>query len=294
MSDTPTNVLHVLADYLHSIPDDHPVHISLRTYALSLSLSLGPALLPFLTSSKARSGGLKALRNVLQRELGLASFASSMTVGVGGGAALKLFWDEWSERYAQQKSSSKESESPLLRWWQKIAAWLASLDDVHRSFISNIISSYLAIRLLQSRRRLSRSAPPRAPIPMTALTTSTPAKPSFTLDLTLLFAVRAVDCLVRSKLFPSPEDVRRDQRERVRKKRQDITTKLDAFIFWASSARSVYAQVFHYAYMGLIGRKQNYVVFLLPTRNVCHNVYLTEHFELTLLQLRLPRSYNKW
>lgn len=243
MSVNPASVLHILADYLHSIPDDHPVHVSLRTYALSLSLSLGPALLPFLTSPKARSGGLRALRNVLQRELGLASFASSMTVGVGGGAALKLFWDEWSERYAQQKSISKEPDSPLLRWWQRFIAWLASVDDVHRNFISSIISSYLAIRLLQSRRRLSKSAPPRAPIPMTALTTSTPAKPSFTLDLTLLFAVRAVDCLVRSTFFPSPEKVRWDQKEHVRQKRQDITTKLDAFIFWASSARLVDANI---------------------------------------------------
>lgn len=263
---SPATIPHALADYLHSIPDDHPVHISLRTYALSLSLSLGPALLPFLTSQKARSGGLKALRNVLQRELGLASFASSMTVGVGGGAALKLFWDEWSERYAQKNHPSTEPESPLLRWWQKFTTWLASLDDVHRNFISNIISSYLAIRLLQSRRRLSRSAPPRAPIPMTALTTSTPAKPSFTLDLTLLFAVRAVDLLVRSTLFPSPEKVRWDQKDHIRKKRQDLTTKLDAFIFWASSARSVHACLPQLRiYMRLIGQWKDYVVLLLPT-----------------------------
>ncbi|OBZ79007.1 hypothetical protein A0H81_01129 [Grifola frondosa] len=41
------------AVYLASLPDDHPLQIALRTYALALSFALGPALLSSLTSPKA-------------------------------------------------------------------------------------------------------------------------------------------------------------------------------------------------------------------------------------------------
>ncbi len=85
---------HKLVDYLHSLPDDHPAHVALRTYALSLFLSLRPALLPFIISP-SRVGGSKSLRGILKREFGLSGFAFAMTVGVGGGVALRHFWDKW-------------------------------------------------------------------------------------------------------------------------------------------------------------------------------------------------------
>ncbi len=92
------SIVYVLEDHLHSLPDDHPLHIALRTYALSLSLSLGPSLLSPLLSRKARDGRLKALASVLQRELGISGFAFAMSVGVGGGSALKYFWDVWEDQ----------------------------------------------------------------------------------------------------------------------------------------------------------------------------------------------------
>ncbi|CAL1695836.1 unnamed protein product [Somion occarium] len=164
-----------------------------------------------------------------------------MTVGVGGGAALKFILDNWSKRFHRDASCSTKATSPLPSWWQRLKTWLASLDEFHRNFVSNLISAYMAIVLLQSRRRLSRNTPPRAAIPMTALTTSTPTSPSFTLDLTLLFVVRAIDSLVRSKLLPCETKLSskatREEKDRVRNKRQQVTTRLDAFVFWASSAR---------------------------------------------------------
>ncbi|EPT04339.1 hypothetical protein FOMPIDRAFT_1040121 [Fomitopsis schrenkii] len=74
-----------VGEYLHSIPDDDPLQIALRTYALSLALSLGPALVPFLTSPKARKDGMTRLGRILGRELRVTGFAFAMTAGVGGG-----------------------------------------------------------------------------------------------------------------------------------------------------------------------------------------------------------------
>ena len=57
-----------LYNALRSLPSDHPVLIALRTYALSLSFSLGPALAGILLSSKPSKKD--SLVNVLKRELG--------------------------------------------------------------------------------------------------------------------------------------------------------------------------------------------------------------------------------
>ncbi|KAI0078876.1 hypothetical protein K474DRAFT_777373 [Panus rudis PR-1116 ss-1] len=250
-----SHVFHALGDYLHSIPDEHPLHIALRTYALSLSLSLGPSLVPFVTSPRARSGGLKALTNVLRRELGLSGFAFAITIGVGGGAALKQIWDTWNDQYEEVPQSKQ--------WLSKLRRFSTGLSDAHRTFFSYMLSAYLAIVLLQSRKRLSKSAPPAAPIPMTAPlvdSASQRGKPSPTLDLTLLLLVRAVDSLIHATCLPYVDsydpNIPSETKERVTKRRQQLTTRLDAFVFWASSARIMWC--FFYA----------------PDR--------------------LPRSYNKW
>src|SRR6267154_379769 len=79
-------------------PDDpsHPTQVALRTYSLSLFLSLGPALLPvvlnLITSSSSLETHSGRFRRVLRRELSFTGFPFAITVAVGGGAALKRFW----------------------------------------------------------------------------------------------------------------------------------------------------------------------------------------------------------
>lgn len=231
---------HDLADFLHTLPDDHPLQIGLRTYSLALSLALGPALLPFLTSPRARAQGFKRVLYILKRELSVNAFAMSVTVGVAGGAAIRSGWDrleEWLE-----DRSEPASEGVL----GKVRACLSSLKGGQRTFLSNVISSSLAIALLHSRRRHTTSA--------------WVGKPSPTIDLSLLLLVRAMDSVVQLALFKpwgaSERHLPAAVKDENRANRRKWSTRLDALVFWACSARIMWC------------------FFYEPDR--------------------LPRSYNKW
>ncbi|KAJ8489777.1 hypothetical protein ONZ51_g2748 [Trametes cubensis] len=231
---------HDLADYLHTLPDDHPLQIALRTYSLALSLALGPALLPFLTSRKARAQGFGRVLKIARRELGITAFASAITVGVAGGAAIRHIWEKW-ETQTRQNGSEE-----LPRALEAVKVWLGSLKDSHKTFLSNVISSTLAIALLHSRRTHAKSA--------------WVGRPSPTLDLSLLFLVRAMDSLVQFALFKPPEasecHLPEPTKEARRANRHKWSSRLDALVFWACSARIMWC------------------FFYEPER--------------------LPRSYNKW
>ena len=67
-------------------------------------------------------------------------------------------------------------------------------------------------------------------------------RPSATLDLTLLLLVRALDSIFRSTFLPSTgghESKSADDIEAKQRRRRALTTRMDAFVFWASSARCV-------------------------------------------------------
>ncbi|KAI0756983.1 hypothetical protein C8Q80DRAFT_1264970 [Daedaleopsis nitida] len=216
---------HDLADFLHAIPDDHPLQIALRTYTLALSLALGPALLPFLASPKARAQGFGRVWYILKREFSVNAFASAITVGVAGGAAIRRVWDHWEE--ATQRAVGGDRSDVCQDATSKVRAWLASLKDGQKIFLSNGLSSTLAVALLHSRRRHAKSA--------------WVGRPSPTLDLSFLLLVRAMDSLVQLVLFkPSegsephlPATVKEEQKA-VRRK---WSTRLDALVVWACSAR---------------------------------------------------------
>lgn len=214
---------HDLADFLHALPDDHPLQIGLRTYSLALSLALGPALLPFLTSQKARAQGFKRVLYIFKRELSINAFAMSITVGVAGGAVTRSVWDRW-EEWTEERGDSA-SESVL----GKVLTWLSSLKGGRRTFLSNVISSTLAIALLHSCRRHTTSA--------------WVGKPSPSLDLSLLLLVRAMDSVVQLALFKASGASERHLpvpvKEEKRANRRKWSTRLDALVFWACSARCV-------------------------------------------------------
>ncbi|KAF5370237.1 hypothetical protein D9615_010073 [Tricholomella constricta] len=237
--------------------DSQPVQVALRTYALSLSLSLGPSLVPFITSllsaNPSHKTGLQALRRVLRRELGFDGFAFAMTLSVGGGAAIRRLWR------ALDDTPRKHPDS-----LQEVARLNLSL--AQKTFISYILSSSIGILLLQAGRRRSYRlrrdlTSPNVIIPLTPPTpviSSSQASPrtSDTLDLTLLLLVRAVDAFLQNLILkttgqpatkehrsdhPSTEDGLAEESSMKEKSKQDaantLTSHIDAFVFWACSAR---------------------------------------------------------
>ncbi|KAI9063070.1 hypothetical protein FKP32DRAFT_1593045 [Trametes sanguinea] len=230
---------HDLADFLHALPDDHPLQIALRTYTLALSLALGPALLPFVTSKKARAKGFGRVLQIVRRELGITAFASAITVGVAGGAAIRHIWAKWEGLRVPKEEIPQDALG-------KVKVWLSLLKDSHKTFLSNIISSTLAIALLHSRRAHSKSAGT--------------GKPSPTLDLSLLFLVRAMDSLVQLAFFKPSEASEKYLPAAVKQAKKAArlqwSSRLDALVFWACSARIMWC------------------FFYEPER--------------------LPQSYNKW
>lgn len=252
-------------DRVPSLSDDstHPAQIALRTYVLALALSLGPSLAPFavaLISRKARSSprtSLTALKAVLRRELGHDGFAFAVTLAVAGGAALRQCFLRISNESSEAKkenTSSSVKEPSMRSILSYLKRCISRLSPAQQTFISNAISSSVGILLIQSgrertlRRRLLRR------------TSSYPSAdhPSPTLDLTLLLFVRAIDSILQAFILRKPppvshidEDTQahladpqlmndklaKEKIKRENKMRQNLTSQIDAFVFWACSAR---------------------------------------------------------
>lgn len=231
-----------------SLPNDHPLWIAIRTYSLSLSLSLGPALIPLLTSRKSKAALFARVVRILKKELSVRGFAFAMTVAVGGGATLNHIW-RWLEDEDRQQLANKDLEELLLR----IKAYLrdTKATPFQRSILLNCVSSLLAILLMHSRRKTPYIS--KADIPLTvSLSPSKDKKTSATLDLTLMLVVRALDSVAQDIFIRRANqqvNLKGKQKEgegddeNIRNIRQRVgvmTDKLDAIGFWVASSRFAY------------------------------------------------------
>ncbi|KAJ4486149.1 hypothetical protein J3R30DRAFT_3668386 [Lentinula aciculospora] len=250
--------LNNLFENLPALSDDptHPSQVAIRTFALSLSLSLGPSLVPFVLSiiagRRSQKTGLAALQKVLRRELGYDSFASAVTLAVGGGAALRRLWKllEAKEEENSEKKHRMDSNSST----RLLSYFNSRLSSRQKTFIANVFTSSVSILLLQAGRRRSERLrniprPGAIPLPYTytpsnlSLPPSVRNSPSPTLDLTLLVFVRAIDVAFQSMISKftakaesePPEPGTRKQG--FNKYKFLVTTRLDALVFWACSAR---------------------------------------------------------
>ncbi|KAF9456193.1 hypothetical protein BDZ94DRAFT_1204828 [Collybia nuda] len=235
----------------------HPVQIALRTYALSLSLSLGPSLVPIATSlfiSTAKTPFIP-LKRVLKRELALDSFAFAITLSVAGGAAIRRLWSALDQEFHDTGHPSP----PLQRFRsarRRLQAFLTCLNvsSSQKTFLSNVFSSAVGIMLLKAGRQRAMKLRNRHSLSAQA---SSKDCSSPTLDLTILLLVRAMDsllqALIRAATKPSPKH---DGKSR-RKSTSIVTNKyindkvkqtwdrqiktrasqIDALIFWGCSAR---------------------------------------------------------
>ncbi|KAG0708860.1 hypothetical protein DFH29DRAFT_993726 [Suillus ampliporus] len=239
-------------------PDDpdHPAQVALRTYSLSLSLSLGPALLSLITRSSSLENRLGSFRRVLRRELSFTGFPFAITVAVGGGVALKHFWEVVDIRHADNQDDLEVRQQSVVTPASQRRATVLSLaahacshmpnsTPFQKSLLSNVLSSTIALFLLQ-RIRPSKAGSRR---------------PFATFELTLLFFVRATDAIMqhflymegarkanlfntsanksRLKTARSSEDslLPADGDHKAKKWHQGTAAWLDAVIFWACSAR---------------------------------------------------------
>ena len=295
------------------LPKDptHPVQIALRTYALALSLSLSPSLLPFIVAlllypinvkNSFTKTNFASLRRILRRELGHDGFAFSVTLSVAGGAAIRdLFrtasmynhqldkstrierYDSDGSRIGAVTTTGIGPSRSVQRLLQLLKGCLSYTSPEQQTFISNVISSFIGILLLQAGR--ARTHKLRAASKPTKQSGTQLDYTSPTLDLTLLLLVRAVDSIVQTFILqisqsivgradnnntPSPGNqpvskegssrtaplatgrqhsephLLHDKLEKekckkdVHKIRFKLISRLDAFVFWACSARSVF------------------------------------------------------
>ncbi|THH16898.1 hypothetical protein EW146_g3828 [Bondarzewia mesenterica] len=220
-------------EYARSLGQSWDFRISVH---VPLSLSLGPALLSFISSPRARrsKGFLTGLKSVLRRELGVTGFSFAITVAIGGGSALQHLWKRIEDDAHDAELCSKHC-GRFARRFHVLRAYLSSISEEGKAFALNALSSFVAIMLLQAHRRSSQTR--KAAIPWTIPISPPPknalGRSSATLDLTLLLIVRALDAVVQKVVFRRGGD----EGEEARRWRQRVTTKLDALMFWASSAR---------------------------------------------------------
>jgi len=220
-------------DKIPTLSDDptHPAQIALRTYALALSLSLGPSLVPFvvnLLSSRSKTSSKTnaiTLKRVLSRELGHDGFAFAVTLSVAGGAAVrKYLWrtlQQGSDNVDPEKEPAEDGTERsalrnVLRIFSRVKRFLLDLSPTQQTFLSFLFSSSIGILLIQAgRQRSTRLQLARRAATTTSLATSTsplthPAlraavdRTSPTLDLTLLLLVRAVDSILQTFILQKP------------------------------------------------------------------------------------------
>ena len=269
-----------------------PLQIALRTYSLALSLSLGPSLLPFIIAQFPRFIIRKlsftnidsaTLKRILRRELGYDGFAFSMTLIVAGGAAIRNLFQNAGSGIEYPTTASASSARVVQRLLQSSKGYLLYVSPEQQSFISNLISSFTGILLLQAGR--ARTARLRAASIKRSGAQLEHTSP--TLDLTLLLLVRAIDSIVQTFILqksqlivnntpslgdqpvskqhttrgtttPSEtgqsgaplvsDNLTKDSKSEkdAHKIRLNLTSRLDAFVFWACSARYAVDDLFSY------------------------------------------------
>jgi hypothetical protein len=204
----------------------------------------------------------------LWHELRHDGFAAAITLSVAGGAALRQFlWRALRDQatYHDLQNGNGQvsaSASGLADIMNVLKSSVSCLTAVQQTFISYFLSSTVGFLLIQagrertSRLQLARRAPS---------TSKTVNLTSPTLDATLLVLARAVDSLVQAFILRRPvthigastvegsnhmegagaepqlvyERLQKEKLKRENDMRQQWTSQVDAFVFWACSARYV-------------------------------------------------------
>ena len=247
MSSDPWRHLKEARNSLRQVPNDHPLRIAARTYALSLSLSLGPAIVPVLTGKGLDARRLYRLLSVVRKELSLLSFATSMTIAVAGGAALDHYWRTMRD-LESIKLIPARYRAPLEDFLRRVKAILPPA-RAGTLFFFNAVTALLAVLLMQSGKRSLQTRKASIPltVPIEAPLFRAGGRAPPTLDLSLLLFVRALDAGFRGLLFKYAEkavetgkvdEVKR--RQIIHEKAHQVSYIVDSLAFAAASGRIMF------------------------------------------------------
>lgn len=161
----------ITSEGLPELPASHPLRITIRASTLAFSLAVIPSVIPLITSRQARKGF--KISELLKREFGPNGYPFGLVVAFAGSAWLEWAWNKSDksdvEIYKETASRSKRRTA--------ICAFVASLWAIHR---------------------LQKHPKPRgaiAEIPLMLPVNPLSSRTSPSLDLSIIFAVRALDAL---------------------------------------------------------------------------------------------------
>ncbi|KAG2023483.1 integral membrane protein [Coprinopsis cinerea AmutBmut pab1-1] len=257
--DNPKRWLKSLGSVLPSEPN-HPTRIALRAYGLALTLSLGPALIPFVTKPLFSRGrkviSIAKFFDVLKRELRHDGFAFAITTAVAGGPVLRTLWkkalDAEERDDAAVVTEQNRQRTYCQQSYSRLKALLKTLETASNQmlFLTNALATLVGFLLLRSgreRQQIANRARSRRKV------TGLHSFP--TLDFTLFLVVRALDAKVQGFIHdrfstdPRPTDKPGDATlestsqkalsspNRISKHARQLSMQVDAFAFWLCSSR---------------------------------------------------------
>jgi len=195
----------IASEGLPHLPASHPLRVTVRASAMAFSLAVIPSIIPLITSRKARKGF--KLSELLRREFGPNGFPFGLVVAFAGSSWLEWAWNK-SDISTSDEASKDSVPRSRSKWRTAICAFVASLWAVHR---------------------LQKHPKPRGPIaeiPLMLPVNRRSSETSPSLDLTIIFAVRALDALFQRGIatYTSVESSLTDHKPEENKKTKSKST----------------------------------------------------------------------
>jgi hypothetical protein len=220
---SPVQLYHDIQQRIQKLPPNHAFRVLVRVYGLAVSLSIGPALLSIVGSSKNIRAKWTLISRLLRRHLGVTGFPFTVALALSGGTLPQLI----------QQHLNGSSPHTLLRINERT------------SFTLNAVSSYLAMTLLQSSFRRRTTASPGRDMSLVVYKDMSPVKGEIspTWDITLIFLVRAMDSWSQRAL----SRLRRGEADTGSFTKEMMSGRLDAGLFWIASWRCVYTIIIRHS-----------------------------------------------